>query len=231
MPAEADTPPPAGSESDKIDPHAPTMPGSISPLGRTPPSETSIPAELRPGVKLGRYLLKERIGSGGMGWVYRAFDADLKRDVALKVMRSDLLENETLLRRFHQEAEAAAGLSHPGIVSVHGAGQEGSWQFFTMDLVEGTDLDKWLATGGHARVSFRGFRVHHGFRNSVFGAVGVFRAQLLFGDKELRQLSGEDWLPLRHGRSARDSRDLLDLMDEARLDRFLQYRIFNHQLG
>ena len=70
---------------------------------------------LAAGTKLGRYEVRSKIGAGGMGEVYLAEDAQLRRQVALKILPSDLASNQDRMGRFIQEAQAAAALNHPNI--------------------------------------------------------------------------------------------------------------------
>ncbi len=88
----------------------------------------------------GRYTLLELLGEGGMGIVYRAEDTRLRRQVALKVMRPELRFEPQFEERFNREAQLAAGLRHPNIVTVHDFGHEGDSAYFTMELVEGSNL-------------------------------------------------------------------------------------------
>ena len=77
----------------------------------------------------GHYRILETIGAGGMGEVYRARDDRLDRDVALKVLKSSLADDQDRLRRFEQEARAAAALSHPNIVAIYDIGRTwGLWR-------------------------------------------------------------------------------------------------------
>lgn len=78
-----------------------------------------------PRKKLGRFEIREELGSGGLGTVYRAHDPKLNRDVALKVPHSESLPSDTQKARFLQEAQAAAKLQHPNIVAVHDSGEDG----------------------------------------------------------------------------------------------------------
>jgi serine/threonine-protein kinase len=87
-----------------------------------------------------RYRLEERLGSGGMAMVYRARDLTLERTVAIKILRKNLSENSEFRSRFHQEAKAAANLSHPNIVTVHDFGFYASQLFIVMEYVPGSDL-------------------------------------------------------------------------------------------
>lgn len=97
------------------------------------------------GSALGRYLILDQIGAGGMGVVYVAFDPQLDRKVALKVLRTDLGDDETRFRaRLLREARAMARLSHPHVIHVHDVGEEGERVFLAMELVEGGTLKSWM---------------------------------------------------------------------------------------
>ena len=74
---------------------------------------------LQPGDQLGRFRVDAAIGSGGMGTVYRAYDERLHRDVAIKLLNTDALSDQTTIARFKREAKAVAGLSHSNIVSLY----------------------------------------------------------------------------------------------------------------
>jgi eukaryotic-like serine/threonine-protein kinase len=91
-----------------------------------------------------RYRLEERLGSGGMAMVYRARDLTLERTVAIKILRRNLSENSEFRSRFHQEAKAAANLSHPNIVTVHDFGFYASQLYIVMEYVPGSDLKTLL---------------------------------------------------------------------------------------
>ena len=92
-----------------------------------------------------RYELREEIGRGGMGVVYRAHDRELARDVAVKVLRAGAPAGD-LARRLHREARVLASLEHPGMVPVHDVGvlPDGA-AFYVMRLVRGRRLDEWAA--------------------------------------------------------------------------------------
>jgi len=93
-----------------------------------------------------KYKLKELLGSGGMGAVYRVYDRDLKREVALKVVRGDL-DEEIWSNRLKEEARTLAGLDHPGIVPVYEVGQLIDGRiYYTMKLIEGRSLDRAIDT-------------------------------------------------------------------------------------
>lgn len=87
-----------------------------------------------------RYRLEELLGSGGMAEVYRATDLTLERSVAIKILRKDYSQNSEFRSRFHQEAKAAANLSHPNIVTVHDFGFSANQLYIVMEFVPGEDL-------------------------------------------------------------------------------------------
>jgi eukaryotic-like serine/threonine-protein kinase len=99
-----------------------------------------------------RYELGELVGYGGMAEVHRGRDVRLGRDVAIKVLRADLARDQTFLNRFRREAQAAAGLNHPAIVSVYDTGEDhgpdGSIPFIVMEYVEGRTLRDILRSEG-----------------------------------------------------------------------------------
>jgi len=96
---------------------------------------------------LSHYRVLEKIGSGGMGVVYRAHDETLDRDVALKVLPTGLLSDEHSRKRFRREALSLAKLNHPNIGAVYEFGSEGGVDFLAMELVSGVTLDARLAGG------------------------------------------------------------------------------------
>lgn len=89
----------------------------------------------------GRYEIIERIGGGGMALVYRAHDILLGRNVAVKILRQQFVHDEEFVRRFRREAQAAASLSHPNIVSVYDVGQQDDTHYIVMEYVEGHNLN------------------------------------------------------------------------------------------
>ncbi len=93
---------------------------------------------LNPGTKIGRYEIQSLLGTGGMGKVYRAFDLQLEREVALKFLKHT--EDEEKLRRFRQEAKAVSALNHPGILTIHEVGEYNDAQYIVSELVEGENL-------------------------------------------------------------------------------------------
>jgi eukaryotic-like serine/threonine-protein kinase len=102
---------------------------------------------LAPGAKLGEYEVQSLLGSGGMGEVYRALDVRLKRNVAIKVLPAFLSQDPDRLRRFEQEAQAAAALNHANILAVF---QMGTWEgapYLVSELLEGSTLREQLVRG------------------------------------------------------------------------------------
>lgn len=105
-------------------------------------------ADPAPGTRVGRYMLLERLGAGAMGVVFAAYDPELDRKVAVKVLRGDASVEPAQApsdARLVQEARAMAQLAHPNVVAVHDVGWFGDRVFIAMELVEGHTLAHWLA--------------------------------------------------------------------------------------
>ena len=102
---------------------------------------------LTSGTKLGDYEVKSMLGSGGMGEVYRARDSRLGRDVAIKVLPSFLSSDSDRLRRFEQEARAAAALNHPNILAVFQMGKYEGTPYLVSELLEGETLREQIKRG------------------------------------------------------------------------------------
>ena len=102
---------------------------------------------LAPGTRVGRYEIRTLLGAGGMGEVYRAYDRDLEREVAIKVLRDTSEGSGDRLRRFVQEARAASGLHHPNVAHVYEIGSQDSLRFIAMELVEGETLRDRIGHG------------------------------------------------------------------------------------
>jgi serine/threonine protein kinase/Tfp pilus assembly protein PilF len=105
------------------------------------------PVTLDPGTKLGAYEIIEMVGAGGMGEVYRARDTALGREVAVKVLPSIFSRDADRLRRFEQEARAAAGLNHPNILSIHQFGTQDGAPYIVSEFLEGETLCVCLQRG------------------------------------------------------------------------------------
>src|SRR5579863_10519335 len=119
------------------DPDAPTQAGA-SPAPLEPEPKT-----FQRGAVVDRYTILERIGTGGMGEVYAAYDAKLDRRVALKLLLSSGPEYEARLSR---EAQAMARLSHPNVVAVYDTGMVAGRLFLAMEFVQGATLRAWQRT-------------------------------------------------------------------------------------
>ena len=135
------TQPPGG----QADPPTDSLPGSA---GRVP---ETLPGTAQPGApavrQVGRYLIRERLGRGGMATVFKAHDPDIGRDVAIKFLHATLCEDEEYHARFLREARAAGGLSHPNIVTVHDVGEIEGRPFMAMELLDGQPLSDEMSNG------------------------------------------------------------------------------------
>jgi serine/threonine-protein kinase len=98
------------------------------------------------GQKVGKYLIVAKIGSGAMGDVYRAHDAKLNRDVAVKTMAELYASDDQLVQRFQREAQSAAALNHPNVVTVFDFGSEQGKFYLAMELLDGADLKELIAS-------------------------------------------------------------------------------------
>jgi serine/threonine protein kinase/HAMP domain-containing protein len=97
--------------------------------------------------QVGRYLIGERLGRGGMATVFRAHDPDIGRDVAIKFLHATLCLDEEYHARFLREARAAGALSHPNIVTVHDVGEIEGRPYMAMELIDGQPLSEEMAEG------------------------------------------------------------------------------------
>ncbi len=95
-----------------------------------------------------RYEILERIGTGGMAVVYKAKCHRLNRLVAIKILKSDLAQNEEFRRRFNAESQAVAQLSHPNIVSVYDVSRGGDTEYIVMELIDGITLKQYMEKRG-----------------------------------------------------------------------------------
>src|SRR6266702_3423317 len=99
------------------------------------------------GSRLGHYEILGAIGAGAMGEVYRARDASLSRDVALKILPAHFTHDRARVARFQLEAKAASALNHPNIVTIYEIGQAGGTWFIAAELIEGVTLRERLRGG------------------------------------------------------------------------------------
>ena len=101
------------------------------------------------GKDIGRYHIIERLGRGGMASVYKAYDTNLERNVALKVIRAEKVESPETLARFEREARALAQLEHPNIVNIHDYGHEEGMPYVVMSYLPGGTLKERLGEPSH----------------------------------------------------------------------------------
>ncbi|WP_019533658.1 Stk1 family PASTA domain-containing Ser/Thr kinase [Paenibacillus ginsengihumi] len=92
----------------------------------------------------GRYEILEKVGGGGMAIVYKGLDILLHRHIAVKVLRQQYVHDEEFIHRFRREAQAAASLSHPNIVSIYDVGQQDDTHYIVMEYIEGTTLNELI---------------------------------------------------------------------------------------
>jgi len=128
-----------------------TAPSGTEDQPPVPEAEVEV---LAAGTTAGRYMVLERVGSGGMGVVYAAFDHELDRKVALKVMhaRADGAQTTGNRERLQREAQAMAKLSHPNVITVHDVGTFEDRVFIAMEFIDGPTLRAWMAQGPHELV-------------------------------------------------------------------------------
>ncbi len=95
-----------------------------------------------------RYEMIEKIGNGGMSTVYRAIDKVLKRNVAVKILRDEFTTDVEFIKRFEVEAQSAARLTHPNIVSIYDVGVEDNLYYIVMELIQGKTLKEIIIEEG-----------------------------------------------------------------------------------
>jgi len=134
------------SPQDPITPALPRSDGDEATLA-SPHLPPRPPQDLA-GRKLGQYTILEKIGQGGMGLVFKAFDTALERTVALKVLICSALDDPKQAERFMREARSLARLSHPNLLPVYNVGREGDCHYFAMELLEGETLSFALRRRG-----------------------------------------------------------------------------------
>ncbi len=108
---------------------------------------------IKVGTILGdRYEILEKVGMGGMAEVFKGKDHKLNRFIAVKVLKEEFRENDGFVKKFKEEAQAAAGLAHPNIVNVYDVGDENGIYYIVMELVEGITLKSYIERKGHLTV-------------------------------------------------------------------------------
>ena len=137
----------------------PTIParpsGPAEPTRHDDPDVTSVDILPPPlpatdvGSRVGRYELRKQLGQGGMGCVYLAWDEQLRRNVAVKVLLPELTSDAESKARFLRESRAAAAVTHDHIVTVYEAGQDGDTAYMAMQYLHGVSLHKYLKTKGN----------------------------------------------------------------------------------
>jgi eukaryotic-like serine/threonine-protein kinase len=169
----------------------PPAAGAAEAAAPMPSREEGDRQELCRGAVVGRYIVLDRVGAGGMAVVYAAYDPKLDRKVALKLVRPDTAgssSNTDPRGRLLREAQALARLSHPNVVAVYDAGTVGSEVFLAMEFVEGKSLDLWL---DEAKRSWQ--QVVEVFRAAGAGLAAAHKAGLIHRDfKPQNVLMGDD---------------------------------------
>ncbi|MFO0578582.1 MAG: protein kinase [Polyangia bacterium] len=122
-----------------------TTPVAVAPVAEGPVPVPSDPGVRRPGVPthIGRYVILRTLGEGGMGVVYAAYDEELDRKVAVKLIHPSLQGNSQIRTRILREAQALARVSAPNVVTVYQVGEVDGQLFIAMEFVNGTTLAKW----------------------------------------------------------------------------------------
>ncbi len=114
---------------------------------RTPSRPDKKSVSLAPGLRFGTYRIVERLGVGGMGEVWRAHDPSLQREIALKVLPSELTADETARTRLLREARMASKLNHPNVCTIYEVGEAEGQAYIAMELVSGETLSERIAKG------------------------------------------------------------------------------------
>jgi eukaryotic-like serine/threonine-protein kinase len=136
----------AKQHDDSVKPDEQTSGATVDERGGAKSGESSA-GKLSRGTNLGRYVLLDPVGEGGLGVVYAAYDPELDRKVAVKLLRPRASRSATATEgktRLLREAQAMARLSHPNVVAVHDVGVHEDQVFVAMDLIEGDTLKKWM---------------------------------------------------------------------------------------
>jgi len=133
---------------------------------------------LSSGARLGHYEILSLLGKGGMGEVYRARDARLGREVAVKTLHASMSADAERLRRFEQEARAAGALNHPNILAIHDIGQEGGVPYLVSELRVGETLRQRLAGGAIPASKVVGYTIQVARGIGAVHERGIFHGDL-----------------------------------------------------
>lgn len=98
------------------------------------------------GKEIGGYQIVEQVGLGGMGRVFKAIQVSLNREVALKVLSTRLTRDPAFVKKFAEEARAAAALTHPNVIQVYDVGSEGNFHYYSMEFAQGGTVDELLGS-------------------------------------------------------------------------------------
>lgn len=118
------------------------VPDNIPPLGYTPCSKCGF--QIMMPMQLRQFELREIVGQGGMGTVFRAFDTMLEREVAVKLMKAELADDPESVKSFLREAKAAAGLNHTNIIHIYSFDESEGNRYLVMELANNGSLDSWI---------------------------------------------------------------------------------------
>src|SRR5262250_1712071 len=127
---------------------------------------------------ISHYRILSRIGAGGMGEVYLAQDTKLGRNVALKILPAGVAANRERMRRFVQEAKAAAALNHPNIAHIYEIGEANGVNFIAMEFIDGQTLSKLIQDGGTDLTKLLRYLQHSAEGLSKAHAAGIVHRDL-----------------------------------------------------
>ena len=132
------------------------MQALLPPRGRRSPVEANFNSVNAPNIKrIGKYEVIDLLGRGGMGLVYRAFDRQLNREVAIKTVTEGFSGDQEMLKRFYQEAAKTGALKHQNIVTVYDLGEQDGFPYIVMEYLSGDPLDRLIQSGKSQPLAFR----------------------------------------------------------------------------
>jgi len=144
------------------------------PSATKPMDEAAAPGGIGPGDRVGRYQIRNLLGAGGMGVVFTAFDPELERTVALKLIRFEGRSPSSRARtRLLREAQALAKLQHPNVVTIYDVGTDGDQVFIAMELISGQTLGGWLDAAPRSWRAIRDIFLDAGRGLAAAHAVGI----------------------------------------------------------